>query len=86
MTNKYRLQQLTEAASISTASLTPATTYSVYYRTGGRDNCTWRVVLERHTTSQAAYEKCQELGRAGYKALYTTTESLQRNGLPEGWE
>ena len=60
-------------------------TYTVAYRTGGTEYCTWRRTLP-FATKKLAYHKREEIETMGYKALVFKTAELNKIGLPEGWE
>ncbi len=60
--------------------------YSVYYRTGGTENFKWHTVGERYESAVAAYQKVEELERAGYRAHYLNTALLEAIGLPETFD
>lgn len=61
------------------------TTYTVTYRRGGRENCTWHKTATTLTHAEAQ-ETRATIQRMGYKAIVHKTDELNRIGMPEGWE
>ena len=61
-----------------------AKTYTVYYRTGGTENCTWKKAFPVATRDLARKQQA-EIQQMGYKALIAQTSRLDAIGLPEGW-
>jgi hypothetical protein len=66
-------------------TITPVKTWTVVYRAGGTQNCTWTRILERYVTEDDALAKQQQIEREGYKALVYVTAMLDEIGLPIGW-
>ena len=61
------------------------TTYTVIYRTGGTERCTWRRTFVAHRTRESARKMADDIERMGYKAIIHVTRELDVIGLPEGW-
>ncbi len=57
-------------------------TYTVIYRTGGRQNFQWKKAIPV-VTYEEAFKMETELKTAGYHALIHDTEQIDRIGLPE---
>ena len=61
------------------------TTFTVVYRTGGTENCTWRRTMA-YATREEARESAASVERMGYKALVHKTHEIDAIGMPEGWD
>jgi hypothetical protein len=59
--------------------------YSVVYRTGGTDDCTWIRVLESFQFENAKKE-AEKIERMGYKTIIHDADHLKKIGLPVGWD
>jgi hypothetical protein len=57
--------------------------YTVVFRTGGRDNFQWKRVLTNFSTREEADLKKQEIEEMGYPCLVFDTHRLNNIGLPE---
>jgi hypothetical protein len=66
--------------------LSPAKTFTVYFRTGGTANFKWERQLELHATREAAQASVNELVRMGYPAHYADSQLLNSIGLPDTYE
>jgi hypothetical protein len=60
-------------------------TYSIVYRAGGTDRCSWRRVGYAFADVASANAFASDTERAGYKALVMPTAQLDAIGLPIGW-
>ena len=60
-------------------------TYSIVYRTGGTDRCSWRRVGYAFVDVASANAFASDTERAGYKALVMPTAQLDAIGMPIGW-
>jgi hypothetical protein len=60
-------------------------TYTVIYRTGGKENFRWNRTLA-YQTYAVAMRAALELSRAGYVGLIHETAKLDAIGLPETFE
>lgn len=63
-----------------------AKTFSLVYRSGGTQRCTWTRVLKTYADASAAQAAKAELEKGGFKALVFWTASLETVGLPVGWD
>jgi len=59
--------------------------YTVIYRVGGTEHCTWKRCLPVSTINEAN-KQAEGIERMGYKTLVHLTEILNWLGMPTGWE
>lgn len=60
-------------------------TYSIVYRSGGTDLCSWRRVMTEHVDVASANAQAAAIERMGYKALVMPYATLRAIGMPIGW-
>ena len=60
-------------------------TFTVVYRTGGKENTVWKRSLP-FTVRQDAERTKRQIEMAGRKALLFDTDQLNNRGMPEGWD
>jgi hypothetical protein len=60
--------------------------FTVYFRTGGKENFKWQRVLTIFTNVEDARAKTQELFKMGYPAHYARTQDVDSIGLPETYD
>lgn len=58
--------------------------YTVVYRTGGTDNCTWKRTIN-YLTIDEAKASAISIEKMGYKALVQKAHFTDTIGLPQGW-
>ena len=59
-------------------------TWTVVYRAGGTERCTWHPTVPFGSYTEAR-KVMNEVEQAGYKALLCRTDDIVKHGLPEGW-
>ena len=60
-------------------------TWTVAFRTGGKENCEWKKTVSFLLKSDALEAK-ESIERGGRKALLFDTDLLNSIGLPVGWD
>jgi len=63
----------------------PKRTFTAYYRVGGTANFEWKKAFPVDTRDKAV-KQVVELRTAGYPAEYHDTKTLNKVGLPKGYE
>lgn len=63
----------------------PGKTFTVAFRTGGRENVTWKKTVAFLTRGEAVTAKAG-IEKGGRKALLFDTDQLNAIGLPVGWD
>lgn len=59
--------------------------FTMIYRTGGTERCTWRRCLATLDLTEAE-RQAADCERMGYKAIVHHTDRLNAVGMPTGWE